>query len=170
MKEQVQNDTESFAVQQESDREKALEFLHETMTEEALWNCITAFQEYPFHTASGLPFHYTLKKGRNGKLTHELWIDRREGSKSLTWSSVRLAFQNVEEMRKNMIEMRQSSGKSEKKGCPFVERPKGLGDIRGVSYIYPLFLRFGLIEVPEKFQGKMIYQQLELPRTLLHGE
>lgn len=157
MKEQVQNDTESLTTQQESDRENALAVLHETMTEDALWSCITAFQEYPFHTASGLPFQYTLKKGRNGKLTHELWIDRREGSKSLTWSSVRLAFQNVKEMREN----------GER---PFVERPKGLGDIRGVSYIYPLFMRFGLIEVPEKFAGNMTYQQLTLPKSLLQGD
>ena len=31
-----------------------------------------------------------------------------------------------------------------------VDRPKALGDIRGVSYIYGLFYRFGLIDVPEK--------------------
>ena len=31
---------------------------------------------------------------------------------------------------------------------PLVERPKALGDIRGVSYIYGIFRRFGLIEVP----------------------
>ena len=33
-------------------------------------------------------------------------------------------------------------------GKPLVERPKALGDIRGVSYIYGIFRRFGLIEVP----------------------
>lgn len=31
-----------------------------------------------------------------------------------------------------------------------VERPKALGDIRGVSYIYGIFYQFGLIDVPEK--------------------
>ena len=29
-----------------------------------------------------------------------------------------------------------------------VERPKALGDVRGVSYIYALFCRFGLIRTP----------------------
>lgn len=29
-----------------------------------------------------------------------------------------------------------------------IERPKALGDIRGVSYIFPLFYRFGIINVP----------------------
>lgn len=36
-----------------------------------------------------------------------------------------------------------------------VERPKALGDIRGVSYIYPLLWHFGLIEVSEKCAQKM---------------
>ena len=31
-----------------------------------------------------------------------------------------------------------------------MERSKALGDLRGVSYIYPIFFRFGMIEVPEK--------------------
>ena len=33
-------------------------------------------------------------------------------------------------------------------GKPLAEGPKALGDIRGVSYIYGGFRRFGLIEVP----------------------
>ena len=66
------------------------------------------------------------------ELTKELWIDRRESSKSLTWSSVLLAFEKTE-------------------GKPLVERPKALGDIRGVSYIYGIFRRFGLIETPQKY-------------------
>lgn len=35
-------------------------------------------------------------------------------------------------------------------GVGIVERPKALGDLRGASYIYPIFYRFGLIEVSEK--------------------
>ena len=35
-------------------------------------------------------------------------------------------------------------------GKPLVERPKALGDIRGVAYVYRMFYRFGLIEVPVK--------------------
>ncbi|MDY2594138.1 hypothetical protein ACTNEW_09380 [Blautia sp. HCP3S3_G3] len=35
-------------------------------------------------------------------------------------------------------------------GAGIVDRPKALGDLRGVSYIYPIFYRFGLIEVSEK--------------------
>ena len=32
---------------------------------------------------------------------------------------------------------------------------KALGDIRGVSYIYGMFYRFGLIDVPDKVKEKM---------------
>ena len=34
-------------------------------------------------------------------------------------------------------------------------RPKALGDIRGVSYIYGMFYRFGLIDITEKAKAKM---------------
>ena len=55
-----------------------------------LWKCVVAFRGYKFKTLSGLPFTYTLKKGRGDEFTKELWIDRREDSKSLAWSSVLL--------------------------------------------------------------------------------
>ena len=72
-----------------------------------------------------------------GEYTKELWIDRREKSKSLAWSSVLLALQNI------------------KKVGEVVDRPKALGDIRGVTYIYGMFYRFGLIDVPDEVKEKM---------------
>lgn len=112
-------------------RKKAIEALQSSHDEQHLWKCVVAFQGYRFKTISGLPFSYKIKIGRNGELTKELWIDRRESSKSLTWSSVLRAFEKTE-------------------GKPLVERPKALGDIRGVAYIYGMFYRFGLIEVSVK--------------------
>ena len=45
-----------------------------------------------------------------------------------------------------------------KRGWRCDHRPKALGDIRGATYIYGMFFRFGLIDVPdsvkEKMQGK----------------
>lgn len=38
-------------------------------------------------------------------------------------------------------------------------RPTDLGDLFGISYIYPLFFRFGLIDVPEKIKRKMVYNK-----------
>lgn len=106
-------------------------------TEEYLWEVVLLYQKVKFKTYSGLPFSYEVRKGRNGQYTKELWIDRREKSKSLAWSSVRLAFHNIREMG------------------AVVDRPKSLGDIRGVTYIYGMFYRFGLIDVPDDVKEKM---------------
>ena len=104
-------------------------------TEENFWRVVLAYAGVKFKTYSGLPFSYEIKKGRNGEYTKELWIDRREKSKSLAWSSVLLALKNI-------------------KG-EVVDRPKALGDIRGVTYIYGMFYRFGLIDVPDEVKEKM---------------
>ena len=42
-----------------------------------------------------------------------------------------------------------------KKVGKVVERPKALGDIRGVTYIYGMFYRFGLIDVSDEAKEKM---------------
>ena len=143
-------------------REKILEELRAEHSEEALWAAVIAFQGYKFRIYSGLVFSYSLKKGRGrgntesgvaneqdeackqaeaykqgGVYTKELFIDRRENSKSLAWSSVLLAFHNIPSIGS------------------VVDRPKALGDIRGVTYIYAMFYRFGLINVPEKAKEKM---------------
>ena len=125
------------------EQQQAVKKLQNTMTEEALWECVIQFQHYLFQTASGLPFHYEIKRGRRGNLNRELMIDRREGSKSLTWSSFRSAFTSLME------------DPPEDGSRKYVIRPKGLGDVRGVSYIYPMFHRFGIIEVPEKYEIQM---------------
>ena len=119
---------------------RAVAALKKNPCEENLWKCVVAFRGYKFKTMSGLPFTYTLKKGRGDEFTKELWIDRREDSKSLAWSSVMLAYHNIGKIGE------------------VVDRPKALGDIRCVSYIYGLFYRFGLIDVPDKAKEKMAKQ------------
>ncbi len=111
-------------------RHLALEALQQEPSEEHLWEALLAFQKAEFCTYSGLPFTYEIRKGKNGSYTKELWIDRREKSKSLAWSSVRLAFRSITAIGEE------------------VPRPKALGDIRGVTYIYGIFCRFGLIRMP----------------------
>lgn len=111
--------------------------LKEIPSEENLWQAVIAFQDYPFKTATGLPFRYKLKVGKNGEYNRELLIDRREKSKSLAWSSVVLTFENSKKISEE------------------VKKPKALGDIRGVSYIYPILWRFGLIRVPEAIEKKI---------------
>lgn len=118
-------------------RNKVLETLWNGQTEEALWAAVIEFQGYKFRTYTGLVFSYSLKKGRGDTYTKELFIDRRENSKSLAWSSVLLAFHNIPSIGS------------------VVDRPKALGDIRGVTYIYAMFYRFGLIDAPQKAKEKM---------------
>ncbi len=116
-------------------RYRAMKLWRAHPTEENFWGLVLAYAGVKFKTYSGLSFSYEIKKGRNGEYTKELWIDRRENSKSLAWSSIVLALKNI-------------------KG-EVVERPKALGDIRGVTYIYGMFYRFGMIDVPDKVKEKM---------------
>ena len=60
-----------------------------------------------------------------------------KATKIVGWSSVVLAFENSKRISEE------------------VKKPKALGDIRGVSYIYPILWRFGLIRVPEAIEKKM---------------
>lgn len=116
-------------------RYRAMKRWRTNPTEENFWGVVLAYAGIGFKTYSGLPFTYEVRKGRNGEYTKELWIDRREKSKSLAWSSIILALKNI-------------------KG-EVVDRPKALGDIRGVTYIYGMFYRFGLIDVPDEVKEKM---------------
>ena len=131
-------DKEKISVGAERQRRyRAMKRWRADPTEENFWGVVLAYSGLRFKTYSGLPFTYEIRKGRNGEYTKELWIDRREKSKSLAWSSVLLALRNM------------------KKVGEVVERPKALGDIRGVTYIYGMFYRFGLIDVPEEVKEKM---------------
>ena len=78
------------------EQQSALALLNRERTEENLWNCVVRFQNETFKTMSGLFFTYELKRGRDGEYTKELWVNRRENSKSLTWSSVLKAFEKTE--------------------------------------------------------------------------
>ena len=129
-------DKEKISVGAERQRRyRAMKRWRADPTEENFWGVVLTYAGVGFKTYSGLPFTYEVRKGRNGEYTKELWIDRREKSKSLAWSSIILALKNI-------------------KG-EVVDRPKALGDIRGVTYIYGMFYRFGLIDVPDEIKEKM---------------
>ena len=130
-------DKEKISVGAERQRRyRAIRKLRSEPTEEHLWETVLLYCGVQFKTYSGLPFTYEIRKGRSGEYTKELWIDRRGKSKSLAWSSVLLALGNI------------------KKVGEVVERPKALSDIRGVIYIYGMFYRFGLIDMPKEVKEK----------------
>ncbi len=97
-------------------QEAAVRRLAAEPTEENLWEALLLFQSCPFHTAKGLEFSYTIKGG-------ELFVSRKE--KSITRSSVEMAFRRA-------LALGEVSG------------PKKLG-VFGASYLYPVFLRLGVI-------------------------
>lgn len=89
-------------------------------TSEILWNAIVLFEGYPFKTAKGLKFHYTVKG-------NEIFFSRKE--KSVTKASVFMALKTAIELQKN--------GTS-------ITGPKMLRCF-GASYLYPVFQRLGVI-------------------------
>lgn len=89
---------------------------------ELLWNAIAKFENYPFSTAKGLRFKYTVKG-------NEMFVNRKE--KSITRATVNLAFEKVLKLQ------------------GVVTGPKKLG-VFGASYLYPVFVKLGVIAVPKK--------------------
>ena len=86
--------------------------------EEKLWQEMTALQGCLFSTCKGLDFTYRIRGG-------EMFVDRTE--KSITKASVMAAYRMV----------RQLGGE--------ITGPKQLGTF-GASYIWPVFVKMGLVE------------------------
>ena len=93
-----------------------------TKLDQMLWNVLLMHENFAFTTARGLKFKYTIKGG-------ELFVNRKENSKSLTKSSIFMAFHNA-------IRLQYQDG--------FVKGPKKLGTF-GASYLYAIFIKFGII-------------------------
>lgn len=110
---------------------------------EKLWKCIIAFENEIFTTSGrgnrpGIPFTYTVTRtagagGRhyNGAVVpgygNEIKIEGK--TKSISRSTAELACRRVQEMG------------------GVVKGPRSLGIPGAGSYLYPLFVRFGLIQV-----------------------
>ncbi len=100
----------------------------------ALWDALIAWQGELFYTAKGLAFTYAIRERRDGALGGEMFISRKE--KSITQSTVFMAFHRALELGGN------------------VEGPKKLGTF-GASYLYPVFIRLGVIRPPEPVQTSL---------------
>lgn len=126
-------------------RRKNCKELQEELTDNKLWECMELHQGFKFNTVSGLAFTYSIKHGRDGSYTKEFIIDRRTESKPLTWSSIMLAFHNAIELKGEMI-----------------YRPQDLGDIRGVSYIFPVLYYFGVIDMVDEELVKKLKKPINI--------
>lgn len=91
---------------------------------ERLWREMEALAGEPFRTAKGLAFAYTVRGG-------ELFFDRKE--KSVTKATVKAAYRRALELEALGVK---------------VTGPKKLG-VFGASYLYPIFVRLGVIALPE---------------------
>lgn len=109
-------------------RQQAVKQLQKYPGENALWKAIVLFAGYPFKTSKGLEFTYTVKKKHNGESGNELIITRKE--KTITKATVLMAYQKALEFG------------------GVVSGPKKLGTF-GASYLYPVFVRFGVISVSD---------------------
>ncbi len=89
---------------------------------ENLWEALASLAGQPFYTAKMLMFTYRIKG-------NEMFVDRKE--KSITRATAELAFQKVLALE----------GK--------VPGPKKL-ECFGSSYLYPIFVRLGVIAQGEK--------------------
>ena len=116
-----------------------------------LWKAVVAFQSYPFHTSGrgscpGVKFTYEVSKNGSAGGRHyegeqvegfgnEMWIttlpDKVRKEKSISRSTVDLAL-------KNALTVQAQEG--------FVSGPKKLNIPGAESYLYPMFVRFGVIE------------------------
>ena len=110
-----------------------------------LWRCVIAFQDYPFTTSgrgnrAGTKFTYEVSKSGSAGGRHyegeqvegygnEMWIitlpDRVRKEKSISRSTVDLALRTALEKE--------------------IKGPKALGIPGAGSYLYPMFIRFGVI-------------------------
>jgi type I site-specific restriction-modification system R (restriction) subunit len=91
--------------------------------EEKLWEALLLFQGFTFKTAKNLEFHYIIKG-------NEIFFDRKE--KSVTRATANLALKKAMELKKSGIQ---------------ITGPKKLGCF-GASYLYPVFIRIGVIDLP----------------------
>lgn len=139
------------------ERRKTVQQLQENIkagknAEDFLWQAVIAYQGYPFHTSSGLPFSYTVKRNKIGTYTGELIVSRKEGSKTLTRSSLMLAFHTVLEGIEIVDVFDKNGEMATVLTLPEYKGPKSIGQIFGISYVYSLFWKLGLIMLYRGFQ------------------
>lgn len=107
--------------------------------EELLWSTLTAFEGYPFRTAKGLRFHYSIKG-------NEIFFSRKE--KSVTRATANITLENAVKLQKEGF---------------VITDPKMLRCF-GASYLYPVFIRIGVILNGDK---RIVYMEVFMKKIML---
>ena len=102
-------------------KKEIIEWLHEQLTIDRLWDVMELFEEHPFYTMRNLEFTYIIKG-------NEMFVNRKE--KSITKATVGITLCKALELG------------------GIVPGPKKLGTF-GASYLYPIFLYLGIIRQEE---------------------
>ena len=121
----LEADCQKLLAAWENESEKAEVDFIEEQTFKQLWNTLLLFQQYSFQTARQLHFTYFVSGG-------ELFVSRK--SKSITRATVEIAFRRALKLGGSRLPV-------------LVVGPKQLGCF-GASYLYPIFIRFGVISSP----------------------
>lgn len=110
----------------EEQKQKIAEELRACFTMDKLWEALCIMENHTFYTAKGLEFRYVIRG-------YEIFVDRKVNSKSITRSSVEIAY--------GILQDRIRAGEQ----IPLsVKGPKKLG-VFGASYLYPVFIELGII-------------------------
>lgn len=107
-------------------KQAAAELLEKNLNADTLWEAMSLLQNEPFYTAKGLEFRYVIRG-------NEMFVDRKQKSKSITRSSAEIALERIREQIRE--------------GEPLpalITGPKKLG-VFGASYLYPVFLELKII-------------------------
>ena len=120
--EYVQREREELKEEAKEKLKKDLQSADFFEVEKQLWKTLMLYQEEIFQTAKGLEFYYKIKG-------NEIFFSRKE--KSVTRASVSIALKTAIELQNENI---------------IIKGPKML-KIFGASYIYPIFLKVGVIKI-----------------------
>ncbi len=117
------------------ERKAAVEYLRNVGGTEALWSAVSAFQEYPFYTEAGVKFTYRVLDNGNIRISKEDIIITRE---------------NVENAYRE-IARGSSAGDCMDIGAEMlVETLTGIMGTAGATWLYPIFVRLGIIKFTAK--------------------
>jgi predicted transcriptional regulator len=126
-------------------RKSAIARLRESIGTEdeldCLWNAVIAFENYPFHTIGRngeerIKFSYCVCRNKAGHMRNEIKISTKEKT---------VARATVEYGYKKAIEVQQKEG--------YVGGSKRISTPGASSYLYPIFIRLGIITTQKAVQA-----------------
>lgn len=135
--------------QQEAWKEKLQNYIRDVGVDdkcmELLWRTVIAFENYPFTTSGrgtrpGIEFRYTVSKdiGKSGKRYQGIYVEGYGNELFIVGKERSISRSTVELALKNGLEIMAAEGR--------VSGPKKLKVPGAHSYLYGMFIKFGVIQ------------------------